>query len=105
MLKINRINHAVDHNLPYQILLDGKPIMEIYSGEVKDYPLKPGKYKLEVKCKNLYSQPVSFEIGDGQIVEFLVKPDHKETFASKMMHSLLFSHDAISLTIKKDFYI
>lgn len=105
MIKLNRINAIVDHDIPYKVYIDTIAVTEIYNGELKDIHLKPGKHEIELKSNQFKSNKISFDLSDGEILEIEVSPDYHENVFSKLATNILFGKQGIKIKIKNDIFI
>lgn len=105
MIKINRINDVVDHNTVYKVFIDSLAVTEIYNGELKDINLKSGKHYIEIKSDEFKSNKIKFDLADGEIIEFVVKPDYDNNGFSKFITKFLFGKVGIKIQIKSDIFL
>lgn len=105
MIKVHRINHAVDYEIPYQIFVDGKSVLVIHTNERLDYSVTPGKHTICVKSSKYRSNKITFTIDQNEIVEFEIKPDYKNNVLSKLITNTLFFKIGIKISKVESFYL
>ncbi len=105
MIKIKRLKDKIDYNLPYRVYIDGRVVMELLNGEMRDYETIEGEHTIKIESDFFVSEEVKFTSYEGQIVEFECKPDHSESNFSKTMRKLFLGKLGISLEKKNDFYL
>ena len=105
MIKIKRLSNKIDYNIPYRVFIDGRVVMELANGEMRDYDTLEGEHTIKIESESFVSEEVKFTSYDGQIVEFECKPDHSESKISKITRKLLLGKLGISLEKKNDFYL
>lgn len=99
------MKHALDLDKPYYVYVDGRLVMELLNGEMKDFHVPVGKHTIEVKSDKYHSEQLTFDIGDQEIIEFLVQPDYQNTFFSKLLHQTIYGKQGLKLEKTQDFYI
>lgn len=105
MIKIKRLSHKIDYNIPYKVWIDGRVVMDIANGEMRDYETVEGEHTIKIESDSFVSEEVKFTSYDGQIIEFECKPDHSESNFSRITRKLLLGKLGISLEKKNDFYL
>lgn len=105
MLKIKRLSDTIDFYDPYRVIIDGKTIMELSNGEIRDYDLPEGEHTIKIASAHFVSEELKFQMYEGEIVEFECKPDHKDTTLSKLGRKLFLGKLGIALNKKSDFYL
>jgi hypothetical protein len=105
MIKIKRASSQIDYTIPYRVVIDGKVVMELKSGEMRDYSLKEGEHTLKIVSDSFVSEVIKFHSYEGQIIEFECKPEHGESNFSKIGRKLFLGKLGIHLEKKNDFYL
>ncbi len=105
MIKIKRLADKIDYNIPYKVCIDGRVVMELTNGEMRDYETVEGEHTIQIESDSFVSEEVKFTSYDGQIIEFECKPDHSTSNFSKVARKLLLGKLGISLEKKNDFYL
>ena len=105
MLKINRVDSKVDYDELYDVLVDGLVVMKVGNNAIGQADIKSGKHVLQVKSKDYVSNKIKFNIGDGEILEYLVEPDYLDNKFSKFITKTLYGKVGIKITLKSDIYI
>lgn len=105
LLKVNRIKAQVDYDQIYQVYIDNRFVMDIENGQIKDFPIAVGKHTIQVRSSIYKSEVISFDIGDGEIIEFKVQPDYKNNWFSKFLHHTIYGKQGLKLFLSQDFYI
>ncbi len=105
MIKIKRLSDKIDYTIPYRVVIDGKIIMELTSGEMRDYSLTEGEHTIKIVSNDYVSEEIKFHYYDGQIIEFECKPDHGESNFSKIGRKVLLGKLGIELKKTNDFYL
>lgn len=104
MIKLKRLNSIVDHNTEYKVYINNIVVANIYSGELKNVNIKPGNYEIEIKSSEMKSNKIKFDICDGEIIEFEIKPNYDNNFFSKFITKIL-GGMGIKISIKSDIYL
>ena len=105
MLKINRVDSKVDYDELYDVLVDNSVIMKVGNNAMGQADIKSGKHVLQVKSKEYVSNKIKFNIGDGEILEYLVEPDYLDNKFSRFITKTLYGKVGIKITLKSDIYI
>ena len=69
MIKIKRLKDKIDYNLPYRVYIDGRVVMELLNGEMRDYETIEGEHTIKIESDFFVSEEVKFTSYEGQIVE------------------------------------
>ena len=105
MIKVNRKENMIDKKLIYQVMLDGKPILQMKNDNIQNCHVTEGKHTLQIVTKDYVSKKVTFEYAKGKIVEFECYPIHRDTVFSKIMRKIFLGKLGIALRIKAEFYL
>lgn len=105
MIKVRRLSNAIDYNMPYRVLIDGKRAMELTNDTIKQYDVIGGKHTIKIVSDDYVSEEISFEVYDGEIVEFECYPDHKDSKFTKTFRKIAMGRYGIELKLKGDFYL
>lgn len=105
MIKIKRLQHSVDYHIPYRVLIDGKVVMELKDNDFRDYALQEGEHTIKIVSDEYVSEPIKFQIFDGQIIEFECQADHGPSKTSKVLRKIFLGKVGIRLQKKNDFYL
>jgi hypothetical protein len=83
-LKLTRSSRLADAARTYQVVLDGKMTREIRNSANAEMPIAPGKHMLQIlvpkiikisdQHPSLSSPAVTFDVDDGETVEFVSHP-------------------------------
>lgn len=105
MLTINREKNKLDECEIYRIFINHIEMGIIRNGEMKNFDLKNGSYKMQLKSSKWKSKVVEFSITSGSHLEFSCKPSWKNTVFSIFIHKFFKRNVGISLLLKHDIYI
>lgn len=105
MLTINREKSKLDERESYRIFINNIEMGLINNGEMKNFDLKNGSYKMQLKSSKFKSKVVEFSITSGSHIEFSCKPSWKNTAFSIFTHTFFKRNVGISLILKHDIYI
>lgn len=105
MLTIRREASEIDKHVPYQIVINNILMGEIENDSIKNFDLKVGSYKMQLRGSRFVSNIVEFTITVGTLIEFTCKPKWKETTGSLVFYKLVKKKEGISLKLKQDIYL
>lgn len=105
MIKVKRESNKIDYNSLYRVVIDGRTVMELANGEMRDYMVSDGEHTIKIVSDHFVSETIKFHAYDGEIVEFECKPDHGESTFSKLGRKVFLGKLGIELKMKNDFYI
>ncbi len=105
MIKVKRLSDKIDYNIPYKVCIDGRVVMELANGEMRDYETPEGEHTIKIESDDFVSEELKFTNYEGQIIEFECKPEHSESNFSKVARKFLLGKLGISLVKKNDFYL
>lgn len=105
MLTIKREQMWVDADISYQVIINGVNMCTLDNGQIKNLDLKKGDYKIQIRSSRFQSIEIPFSITDGSHVEFVCKPNYKNTTLSIFTHRVLKKNVGIDLKLKQDIYL
>ena len=79
------LTNTIDYDELYDVLVDDLVIMKVGNNAIGQADIKSGKHVLQVKSKDYVSNKIKFNIGDGEILEYLVEPDYLDNKFSKVV--------------------
>lgn len=105
MLTIKREQKIVDGDISYQVLINGINMCTLDNGNIKNLDLKNGDYKIQIQSSRFKSIEIPFSITDGSHVEFVCKPNYKNTKLSIFKYRVLKKNVGIDLKLRQDIYL
>lgn len=72
-LRISRTSGYADYLRAYQVLVDGRTIGELATGETREFAVAPGAHRISLKLDWCGSKTLAFTAVEGQPLAFLAK--------------------------------
>ncbi len=105
MLTIKREQRMIDADISYQVIINGINMCTLDNGQIKNLDLKNGDYKIKIRSSRFVSIEKIFSLTDGSHVEFICKPNYKNTKLSIFIHRVFKKNIGIDLELKQDIYL